>query len=160
MKTKLMILGIIISAGIFGCKKESPKPLVFDNFSILYQVGFSPTNYLYEVVIDNTGLMQITSSVKEFNNQSNYHLTDADLALVKEKLGEVTTINFEKCYIGNIDAYDLPGSFIKYSVDGKKDSTSMHNVNQNQLPDKLAALLTTIGNLVEANDTVNYSMGK
>lgn len=160
MKTKLMILGIILLAGIFGCKKESPKPLVFDNFSILYQVGFSPTNYLYEVTIDNTGLMQITSRVKESNNQSNYNLTDADLALVKEKLGDVTTINFEKSYIGDIGAYDLPAISIKYSVDGKKDSTSIYNVSSNQLPDKLAVLLTTIGNLVEANDTVNFSMGK
>lgn len=160
MKTKLMILGIIILASVFGCKKESPKPLVFDNFSILYQVVFSPTNYLYEVAIDNTGLMQITSRVKEFNNQSNYYLTDADLALVKEKLGDITTINFENRYIGDIGAYDLPAIRIKYSVDGKKDSTSMYNVNSNQLPGKLDALLTTIGNLVEANDTVNSIVGK
>jgi hypothetical protein len=159
MSSKSFILGLILSIGMIGCEKEKEKTETFDTFSISYLRASSWVDYYYEAIINQNGLLRVSeeSKLNNLNRESEYQISNTDIALIKEKLSEVVSTDFKDTYgFGDDKPTDLPVTFIQYIVDNKADSTAILFPQENELPKALDSFLKVIKQIVVDNDTNSF----
>jgi hypothetical protein len=156
MKTKITFLGLILLLGLIGCRNENEFRNV-DTFSIVYSRGSSWVDYYYKVKIERNGTMQIIEhhGLSSLNRQSNYNISENDIALIKEKLANLATINIDDKYgFGENKPTDLPVTLIQYETDFKSDSTAIYFPDKAKLPKELESFLSTINQIISDTDTL------
>jgi hypothetical protein len=155
MKTKNIFSGFISLPEIIGNQKEKGTA-VSDKFSISYLKHSYWFNYSYKATIDQNGLLHITenSGLNHLHRSADYHIADNEVDLIKGKLREVSSIDFNNNYgFGANKPTDLPVTFIKYDVDNKADATSIYLPEENELPEELNLFLSTFERIIMDNDT-------
>jgi hypothetical protein len=159
MKAKSILLGFVMSLGIFGCEKEKAIPIVSDTFSISYTKGISWFDYSYKATIDQKGFLRVVENNRLANlrRTSEYRITDIDLALIKNYLIKVASIDINDKYgFGENKPIGLPVRIIQYDVDNSVDSTSVYYPEMNELPEELNSFLTIIEHIILENDTLAH----
>ncbi|MFA6403551.1 MAG: hypothetical protein WCX31_18300 [Salinivirgaceae bacterium] len=155
MKAKIVFWGILLSLGLYGCKKENENRIMTDKFSIAYLRGSSWVDYSYEVIMENNGKMQVIEDhgISNLHRQSNYTIKHADIDLIKENLADLSLININNSYgFGENAPKDLPVVLIKYKTDYNSDSTVIYSPDKDELPKELVSFLSTIGKLISDID--------
>lgn len=155
MKAKNIFSGLISSTGINGGQKEKENA-VLDKFSISYLKHNYWFNYSYKATIDQNGLLRITenSGLNHLHRSADYHIAEIDVDLIKGKLRDVSSIDFNNNYgFGGNKPTDLPVTFIKYDVDNKADATSIYFPEENELPPELNLFISTFERIIMDNDT-------
>ena len=156
MKTKITFLGFILLLGLIGCIKENEFRSV-DTFSIVYSRGSSWVDYYYKVTIESKGTMQILehSGLSDINRQSNYKISETDIALIREKLSNLSSMNIDDNYgFGEGKPTDLPVTLIRYETEFKSDSTAIYFPDKDELPKVLESFLNSIGQIISDTDTL------
>lgn len=156
MKTKITFLGFILLLGLIGCKNENEFRNV-DTFSIVYSQSSSWVDYYYKVKIENNGTMQIMENqgLSSLNRQSNYIISQNDIALIKEKLANLATMNIDDKYgFGEDKPTDYPITFIQYETDFNSDSAAIYFPDKAELPKDLESFLSTIDQIISNTDTL------
>jgi hypothetical protein len=155
MKTKISFLGFILLLGLIGCKKENEIRNV-DTFSIVYSQHSSWVDYNYNVKIEDNGAMQIMEhqGLSDLNRQSNYKISENNIALIKGKLAILATMNiYDKYGFGENKPTDLPVTSIRYETNFNSDSTAIYFPDKVELPNELESFLSTIDQIISDTDT-------
>lgn len=146
----------ILPTGIINYEKVK-RNIVFNKFSILYLKHSYWVNYSYKATINQKGLLRVTENngMNKLHRASDYHLTDNTLALIKEKLRDVASIEFNNNYgFGENKPAELPVTFIQYNVDNKADLTSIYVPDDDELPEELKLFLSTFERIISENDVL------
>ncbi len=153
---KIALLGFILVLGLIGCKKENGFRNV-DTFSIDYSQGSSWVDYYYKVTIENDGTIQILEhwGLSDINRQSNYKISVTQIALIKERLANLATMNIDDKYgFGEGKPADLPVTLIRYETEFKSDSTAIYFPEKDELPKVLELFLSSISQIISDTDTL------
>lgn len=156
MKTKITFLGLILLLELIGCRNENEFRNV-NTFSIVYSQSSSWVDYYYKVKIEKDGMMQINEhqGLSSLNRQSNYNISENDIALIKEKLANLSTMNIDDKYgFGEDKPTDLPVTLIRYETDFNSDSTAIYFPDKAELPKELESFLSTIDQIISDTDTL------
>lgn len=157
MNKKTFFFLIVIIIGLCGCKKERVNENTIETFSIDYELCSAWVDYSYKVTIENNGTMLTTESRKMTNllRQSNYHLNEYEVTLIKKELAHLSPIKINLRYgFGNDKPTDLPVTLMRYKTNFKSDSTTIYYPDKSELPQELDTFLSILRQIILKNDTI------